>query len=387
MFCAKCGKTVGEGASFCDACGAALTSAPTQPAGWGPRARPSGLAMGLAVASILLALIGIPLLGLPAVAGLVVGIAALMQARRGDRGTPATAIAVAGVCLSALVIALAPTVVASRLKLWRKAQTQAEGTEDASSSHGLALPWGESDRKVECISNVKNIAIAAQMYLADWDAFWPSEHETKAMEYFNSAPGGGTPKAPPEVCAHATHANPYLREPVVLDDYIKSRDVWKCPSARAMSGARFIIPMGPGGDWVQHYKNHEGDWGKGHTDDSGGPCYPAFPPGWGGAVTDSLAQMQMADTYRHRGDAEWGQAFVTGYGMNSNCRDVYVSAIEDPALFVVVFESDLGCTATEGAKALVPEPRHEGGDNWGFADGHAKWISRGEKNPPIRWER
>lgn len=31
----------------------------------------------------------------------------------------------------------------------------------------------ESARKIQCLSNVKNIAIAVNMYLTDWDSFWP----------------------------------------------------------------------------------------------------------------------------------------------------------------------------------------------------------------------
>jgi prepilin-type processing-associated H-X9-DG protein len=43
---------------------------------------------------------------------------------------------------------------------------------------------------------------------------------------------------------------------------------------------------------------------------------------------------------------------------------------------MILFESDRGWNASGGLELLPREPRHIGGDNYGFADGHAKWVSR-----------
>jgi len=51
----------------------------------------------------------------------------------------------------------------------------------------------ESARKAVCLSNVKNVALAIQMYLADNnDTLCPKEHRQEVFTYFDSMPGGGT---------------------------------------------------------------------------------------------------------------------------------------------------------------------------------------------------
>ena len=40
---------------------------------------------------------------------------------------------------------------------------------------------GESARKIQCLSNVKNIALAMQMYLADYDKTPPHEHRPEGL--------------------------------------------------------------------------------------------------------------------------------------------------------------------------------------------------------------
>jgi prepilin-type processing-associated H-X9-DG protein len=50
----------------------------------------------------------------------------------------------------------------------------------------------------------------------------------------------------------------------------------------------------------------------------------------------------------------------------------------DAASLIAIFESSAGWNAHGGPERLVKEPRHRGGDNWGFADGHVAWVSRKE---------
>jgi prepilin-type N-terminal cleavage/methylation domain-containing protein len=79
----------------------------------------------------------------------------------------------------------------------------------------------ESARKAVCLSNIKNIALAIQMYLADNnDTFPPAEHRQEVVDYFSTWPGGGdggpckadTDNPRYEWKAHLS--NPYLRWPV-----------------------------------------------------------------------------------------------------------------------------------------------------------------------------
>jgi hypothetical protein len=78
---------------------------------------------------------------------------------------------------------------------------------------------------------VKNVALAVQMYLADNnDTLPPMETSPQVLDWFaanapNWPRGGACYEAP-------TLANPYLRWPVILDEYVKNRAVWQCPSAR-----------------------------------------------------------------------------------------------------------------------------------------------------------
>ena len=44
----------------------------------------------------------------------------------------------------------------------------------------------ESARKTQCLANVKNIALAFLLYLADYDRLNPSEHRSEVRDYFRA---------------------------------------------------------------------------------------------------------------------------------------------------------------------------------------------------------
>jgi len=277
----------------------------------------------------------------------------------------------------------------------------------------------ESARKTQCLANVKNIAMAMQIYLTDYDALTPYEHNQAAYDYFYNRPGRGSGTS--ENCNHAAHANPYLRVAVILDEYIKSREVWKCPSAKMSKSARWIVPDYDGG-YLQYLKNTEGEWGRVnpscHTSGGGGPCCVAWPPGWGGSVTDSIAQQMLG--------SGGNGAMTLGIGWSSGNYDLKTSAIDDPSWYVVCADvgaqeefwmasliampdacrtgcgpSDpaAGCCSADwsncsdsrscgidwtqkkklfsDSQLQKPWTRHLGGSNLGFADGHAKWLTAG----------
>jgi hypothetical protein len=118
MFCTNCGQSVTPG-KYCSACGTLATplrpasthspisplpsasSTPQSPQYWAaPRPRVSGMA----VASFVLALVGLFTVGLSAVVGLVLGIVALHSIRIQRGGVRGKGLAVAGIVISALVI-------------------------------------------------------------------------------------------------------------------------------------------------------------------------------------------------------------------------------------------------------------------------------------------
>jgi prepilin-type N-terminal cleavage/methylation domain-containing protein/prepilin-type processing-associated H-X9-DG protein len=287
----------------------------------------------------------------------------------------------------------------------------------------------ESARKTQCLANVKNIATALNMYLADWDKWVPNETNREVIDFFNAAPGyngASHTKTWPDVCNRARQANPYLRDAVVIEDYVKSRDVYKCPSAKVMNGAGVIIPMGRDGFWLNAWRDNT--WWQGPGNRDIGPCYVCWPSGWGGDVTDSFTQHTMASTLATAGAtgrSAGNNVFVQGIGFNDNLHFLSsLSGINDAARYIACGDTGRhiglwdanglaypdtcateGCGATScgygncaGAdwdncpatqicgityaaeQKFLYDPvyrktftRHMGGSNVGFVDGHAKW--------------
>jgi len=258
----------------------------------------------------------------------------------------------------------------------------------------------ESARKIQCLSNVKNIALAMQMYLTDYDRFPPSEHRSEVNDYIVNQQGQGD--------WNNWQANPYLRWPVILDEYVKNRDVWRCPSARRAFGYP-VNPCIP--DWFTALKNGPNDCNTSWNSDF-------FPPGWGGTITDSFLQRGVCagpDT----GGFDWSIGVATWHSL-----DEKTSQIKDPSRKVVCADAMVhpdiartswvaypdecrldgagcgwyspgntcadwvNCSWTQDCGAgdvrFGTDPtyrkehagtRHLGGSNLGFADGHAAWMS------------
>ena len=266
----------------------------------------------------------------------------------------------------------------------------------------------ESARKTQCLANVKNIAIAINIYLTEYDRLWPSEKRAEVIA--NAHPSN--PDATNGCALGAgTGMNPYLQPPVILDDYTKNRDIWKCPSARTIGNHGISNPEGM--DWFAHALTIPADeWGM-----SVGQCCDPYPPGWGGSVTDSaIQQLKTWD----------GGPGAFQNSMNTiGLRDVSSSAFNDPSNYVVCGDTGMGEVISDPLTLSYPDayamcganpaqreccggnwvdwdncswsrdcgadhngnyqdtefrknnahPRHLGGSNVGFADGHAKWFN------------
>jgi prepilin-type N-terminal cleavage/methylation domain-containing protein/prepilin-type processing-associated H-X9-DG protein len=279
----------------------------------------------------------------------------------------------------------------------------------------------ESARKAVCLSNMKNLALAINMYLSDYnDTFWPFDTDLEA-EYVMSGLAG-TPERSLGACAVGiTDANPYMREVVILDEYVRNREVWMCPSATWLSGATWIVPVGPDGLWYMAY------WvgaQEGWTDS--GPCDPyVFPTGWGGTITDSFVQGKTILDYGQGISPQAQGAFTQGVSVPGGdaIRGKKLASFSDVAHVVVVGDGILewaladhlawpdvcvayGCVAAAvsgGSACCLFDPsktygdngrftveeckeflaggplqrrftRHLGGSNMAFADGHATWM-------------
>ena len=274
----------------------------------------------------------------------------------------------------------------------------------------------ESARKAVCLSNVKNLALAIQMYLGDNnDTLPPLECRTEVLAYFDAMPGGAS-EWPGEVEGHCVNArksaNPYLRWPVILDEYVKNRDVWRCPSAKLTSGPAYIVPIQ---DYFAHWQATVGTWGKKQAPE-GAPelCQYAWPVGWGGEVTDSYTQERSATGAN--------KAFAQSIAYDSNSSGVKLVEVNDPVSRPIIADGGPRCESMSVGKIAYPDiclmecgneicswadwegctwaadcglyllapndgsflanpelrkpyTRHLGGINIGFLDGHASWMS------------
>jgi prepilin-type processing-associated H-X9-DG protein len=282
----------------------------------------------------------------------------------------------------------------------------------------------ESARKAVCLSNVKNIALAINMYLNDYDRFFPDETRSEVIDFFYSVdgvdgPGGCGVCNDNQTCesiGRPMDANPFLRVPVILDEYVKNRDVWRCPSAKTSKGATVIIPDYYPGGWLGYFQSTIGQWGRVQGQNLG-PCNPTWPPGWGGQVTDSILQQRKAEwdgeaygCFFQEIDVNLGKA-TAGKSLSTIDDTVkYVAVMDagfhspvpittlrlaypdvnDPGSYMCggggdwencSFTRDCSIGTGDYAKQFASDPgyrakftRHLGGSNIGFLDGHAKWY-------------
>jgi prepilin-type N-terminal cleavage/methylation domain-containing protein/prepilin-type processing-associated H-X9-DG protein len=269
----------------------------------------------------------------------------------------------------------------------------------------------ESARKIQCLANVKNIATAVQMYLVDYDRFPPREHNPMARQLITDYCQRPCPEAAAD--CRATEANPYLRWPVILEDYVKNRDVWRCPSARFVK--TFGVNWGYGtGKWAEWLRDQD------RLGCSLGVCSTPFPPGWGGSVTDSYATQSSTCAGGYSG------GFDQSIGYPRTLYDLKTGQMTNPARYAVAFDAGVivnavdraswvaypdtcridsvactvnswqcgadwvNCPWTQDCGAQKGDPRwsldpqfrkdhaksrHLGGSNIGFADGHAAWMA------------
>jgi hypothetical protein len=129
--------------------------------------------------------------------------------------------------------------------------------------------------------------------------------------------------------------------------------------------------------------------------------YGVFPPAedWAEATEDYMGNELVPvcpDTMRVRDlkNPEATPVEVKGgrrpgsYAYNANLSGVPTDAVLHPDLVVSIFESDAGWNAAGGPELLPKEPRHSKGDNYGFADGGARFRRRETALDPekgVRW--
>jgi len=191
----------------------------------------------------------------------------------------------------------------------------------------------EKARAASCLSNTKQISLAYAMYNQDYDEGFPATVTER--------------QAPASVPDTADARAPYSYR-VLLQPYIKSQQVFKCPSAPAW-------PAPTAGAWWNT------DYG----------CH--------------LNEANIAPaSNNHAADyAGTGTIDLRNFGFNAGTP---LASISRPANFILCADAGRSDgTASRGG--LYPQPfafdvttqsrvlaRHQNGANIAYADGHSKWV-------------
>jgi len=107
-------------------------------------AQPVRRTSGLAIASLVLAVVGPFLFLVPTLVGLILGIVALVGIRRSQGRLTGEGLAIAGICVSGISVMLIPIMMAMLFPVFARAR--------------------ESARKIQCLSNTKNVSLAISMF-------------------------------------------------------------------------------------------------------------------------------------------------------------------------------------------------------------------------------
>ena len=237
----------------------------------------------------------------------------------------------------------------------------------------------QATAKEVCFTNLARLAQATLMYVNDHDGRFPPHQ---------------IPQDPYTCAWGADNSNPWLRWPVLLEPYLSDRSVYLCPGSRAPR-------VGYG---VQNHPNwitSERITTKGYPDS---PCGRVYPPGWGGAITDSATQGRCVDPDRFCSTVGGAMRELSGKRLASVENPQHHLLWADSSRMWVNLGSVIWAEACRadcadlddqadwencpwsqqcgagGDFATNPEvrarfARHDGGSNIAFVDGHVKWMS------------
>ncbi len=171
-------RILGEFEEFAEDLG--LPAAATAPAS--PLATAPPRVSGLAIASLILGLLGFVTVGVASLPGLVLGVVALLKVRKVPARLTGSGLAIAGICVSGFTLLLLPLMAALLLPALATAKSKAQ--------------------TIQCISRVKQLNLALLMYATDheetlppadkWcDLIVPYMGNTRAIFHCPAEPGAG----------------------------------------------------------------------------------------------------------------------------------------------------------------------------------------------------
>jgi prepilin-type N-terminal cleavage/methylation domain-containing protein/prepilin-type processing-associated H-X9-DG protein len=220
----------------------------------------------------------------------------------------------------------------------------------------------EKARAISCLSNIKQVTLSFQMYLQDYDE--------QMVPLWNYTPD------PVLVAANCCNFGPYDYWPSLLNPYIKSWQIFKCPDAADPQGVWGAGANAWWGNWMQFtsigYNYLElGDW-VGCTGTAGVSLAAVDSPASTIAFTDSANQGEGQPV---PSNAQGGIPFVNA-----------------PAQYAAIVPAPVTCTWYDGVRGGFdwaqapknPSPdftgwtinRHSNGINVGWVDGHAKFLQQ-----------
>lgn len=212
----------------------------------------------------------------------------------------------------------------------------------------------EKARQASCISNMKQIVLAAMMYAQDWDELTTVMH----------LPGTD---AQLEADGVAYGQPQYWH--TFLVPYIKTMDLFKCPSCAASSGLpQYDVNYPVGGACDVHdpsiaYKpfpnNPRHNWVIGSGSYGVNTCYTRGFGGQGGYSATPLAAI----------DRPSEKVVYAEFGKNWHAAALYL-----PVQAAFYTEASPGCGVWGFGYLWDPTDRHTGGRNAGYFDGHVKYL-------------
>jgi prepilin-type processing-associated H-X9-DG protein len=145
---------------------------------------------GLAIASLVLGVLGMFTFGLTAIVGLVLGIIALIQISRNQTRLSGLGLAIAGTCVSGFMVLMLPVMAAMLLPALARAKQRAQS--------------------INCMNNIKQINLALVMYATDHKDTLPPTNQW--CDLIKPYIGGSStmmhcPAEPPGRCSYALNAN------------------------------------------------------------------------------------------------------------------------------------------------------------------------------------
>ncbi|HLH78704.1 MAG TPA: DUF1559 domain-containing protein [Chthonomonas sp.] len=201
----------------------------------------------------------------------------------------------------------------------------------------------EDARKTSCVSNLKQLATGVLMYTQDYD------------ETFPSVTGNGYPPQPG--IPFGTDTWVYNDIVVIIQPYVKNFDVFFCPDRQR------LVPAS--GDFCNPGTGTQHVWGYGYNWSSGyGPHdnpHSLWFQGDGCVLPDTPSNTLPG---RSLAAVNFPAQFIFLGDTGDTPRQTLYTAVFDPR-----------CNPSSGWNADLPTgARHQGGNDFAFADGHVKWF-------------